>query len=707
MRSYVTAACLCAVLAGPGIASAQNILIYDIGAHNAFAEDALTNLGYTFTRATSTNFISLLTGGTTWDLVILDIPSTEPSGSYETQISSFISAGGAVMGSCWDATSIIAMAPAFEFTRISNHDALPLRRWDTTHPVLSVPNSVPDIVSGITDIFSTNGPYMTAIGTAVEIAGTTTSPTTGYATIVIGNSGRTIFNGFLFDDYGTADNDSDSKNDCVELLENEIQFLVDLDHDGDGWTVSEGDCDDFDDSIHPGVTTDPCDGADNDCDPGTPDGSTESWYGVACDGTDLDLCLDGYYVCISSTQTCSDDTSSIPDTCDGIDNDCNTATVDGSGETWYGGPCDDDDPDLCTDGTYDCTGGARVCVEDPAGIDDACNGVDDDCDPSTADGSDETWYHSVCDGTDTDLCEDGLYVCSAGAQACSDDTATVLDVCDGEDNDCNPATADGADDPLTGVACDGDDPDLCAEGTYSCVGGTMECSDTMGETPELCDGVDNDCDTSTADGTGEDWFGAPCDGADADLCEEGTYGCEAGSQVCSDATAGIEEACNGIDDDCDPDTPDGADEDWYGAPCDGPDTDLCAEGSLDCVDGARACTDDTDDAVEECNGVDDDCNPTTDENEDNDGDGYSACTGDCHDADPSIHPGAEEDCHNGIDDDCDGLPDGADTTCSIGDEGKGCGCEMTGRGSTGSMPAVLILLMVVAGRLDKRRTSGA
>jgi hypothetical protein len=76
------------------------------------------------------------------------------------------------------------------------------------------------------------------------------------------------------------------------------------------------------------------------------------------------------------------------------------------------------------------------------------------------------------------------------------------EVCDGVDNDCDPATPDGSQDPQIGAACDGPDGDSCLEGTKSCAAGSLACSDATNTTPEICfgDGQDEDCDGTVDEG---------------------------------------------------------------------------------------------------------------------------------------------------------------------------------------------------------------
>ena len=69
----------------------------------------------------------------------------------------------------------------------------------------------------------------------------------------------------------------------------------------------------------------------------------------------------------------------------------------------------------------------------------------------------------------------------------------------------------------------------------------------------------------------------------------------------------------------------------------------------------------------DCDGIIDDGCPGT-FCDDSDGDGYGTGPGcttaqDCDDTDPLVHPGAEEQCGNGKDDDCDGIPEGMCNGC--------------------------------------------
>ena len=103
----------------------------------------------------------------------------------------------------------------------------------------------------------------------------------------------------------------------------------------------------------------------------------------------------------------------------------------------------------------------------------------------------------------------------------------------------------------------------CYSGSFTtlnvgeCKGGYREClpsgtgfSETcQGEnipSSELCDNLDNDCNPGTADGIDEATVGHACDGPDSDLCEEGTSACVGGSMDCSDNTSNTIDLCNGL-----------------------------------------------------------------------------------------------------------------------------------------------------------------
>ena len=222
-------------------------------------------------------------------------------------------------------------------------------------------------------------------------------------------------------------------------------------------------------------------------------------------------------------------------------------------------------------------------------------------------------------------------------------------------------------------------------------------------TPEVCDGIDNDCNDAVDDGATSlgTWY-ADSDGDGAGDSAVTTLSCDqpsgfvSNSNDCDDTSAAIgptaTESCNGTDDNCDGSVDEETALDastWY-ADADGDDFGAsestlaaCDQPSGYVADGTDC--DDTDadvspDATELCNGADDNCDGVTDESSaadasswytDSDGDDYGsgaaslACSApagtvanddDCDDTDASISPAGSEIC-DGEDNDCDGSAD--------------------------------------------------
>ena len=218
------------------------------------------------------------------------------------------------------------------------------------------------------------------------------------------------------------------------------------------------------------------------------------------------------------------------------------------------------------------------------------------------------------------------------------------EVCDGIDQDCD-ATADEDFDGDGDGALDGADA-----GCLALVGGAaVDCDDSdatayPGAT-EVCDGDLEDC-------VGLVDFGFDADGDGA--FDGAVLGCAVAYGAAADCDdgdplihPGAAEGCDGVDTDCDASLGgDEIDDDLDGiTECDG-----------DCDDSAALISPDSD---ETCNGLDDDCDGAVDGSDpdtDADVDGWSICDDppDCDDTDPDTWPGAAESCNDGLDTDCDG-----------------------------------------------------
>ncbi|MCX4246884.1 MopE-related protein [Paraliomyxa miuraensis] len=178
--------------------------------------------------------------------------------------------------------------------------------------------------------------------------------------------------------------------------------------------------------------------------------------------------------------------------------------------------------------------------------DEMCNGLDDDCDGEIDNGN--PGGAEACNTGMPGVCSTGTSVCEAGAIACIADVAPSPELCDGLDNDCNGQADDG--NPDAGGACNTGMPGVCADGTGSCAGGGLECIPDTAASNEVCDGLDNDCDGQVDDGN--PGGGGGCSTGMPGICSSGTQQCTGGALSCQQNNAPVAEICaNGLDDDCD------------------------------------------------------------------------------------------------------------------------------------------------------------
>lgn len=183
------------------------------------------------------------------------------------------------------------------------------------------------------------------------------------------------------------------------------------------------------------------------------------------------------------------------------------------------------------------------------------------------------------------------------------------ELCNGMDDDCDGMVDNG--DPGGGEACDTMMPGECAAGVIACEGGELVCMPTSVAGVELCNGMDDDCD-GVAD-NGDPGGGGVCNTGVPGVCATGTETCTGGAVQCvPDQMAGAE-TCNGADDDCDGAIDEG--NPGGGGACVTGLLGVCGPGTNQCIGGGITCQQNVAAApAEVCfNGADDDCNGMVDD----------------------------------------------------------------------------------------------
>ena len=307
-----------------------------------------------------------------------------------------------------------------------------------------------------------------------------------------------------------------------------------------------------------------CDGLDNNCngqiDEGNPGGGGDCQV-VGERGE----CKAGMVTCVSGRLTCLGLKAPQSEVCDGLDNDCDGVADDGlpmltcgKGECFRMTPsCQSAVPATCEPGTPS--------PEVADFKDNDCDGIVDngfDCRrPDGGQGYPRSCYSfstRTADGgvrAPTLPCGPGTQLCQADAGwgACLGETGPRPEVCDGEDNDC-----DGQVDENAEIGWDRCGKGGCLVFTQLCAGGTPVTCTPLSQRPELCNGLDDNCDGTIDEGCNcrlgdtHGCYTAPIFTRDAGVCHPGARECVNGEfSACQGEVTPSQEWCDTQDNDCD------------------------------------------------------------------------------------------------------------------------------------------------------------
>ncbi len=193
------------------------IVVYYANSTNTYVQDALNNLGWSFTGYDDnqeTAFQVDVANGA--DIVVYSTPSNYDPASLGV-LDTYVNGGGRLIMSFWAMSFELGSSlwATLELTYLSEYTApLPFYGWETSHNVFNVPNVITFPLT-FRDEWVRDGQRIDVVSAGFMLGGYTASAQAGQGGMVLGNDGATIYNGFCIDE----------GNNIVPLIENELIYV--------------------------------------------------------------------------------------------------------------------------------------------------------------------------------------------------------------------------------------------------------------------------------------------------------------------------------------------------------------------------------------------------------------------------------------------------------------------------------------------------
>jgi hypothetical protein len=193
----------------------SNILVFD-SSIDKHLQTAVSGLGKSYQSFTDSNTFDQAIANANPNTTLVLISSPGLALSNWSNLTNFVNAGGRSLLSYWNLDANSSLASTFGASVTSDmFSSQPIYQWGGS----TIFDGLGSSVGFSQDVWGDNGDRLQPLAGSAALAGFQSYSGYGQAASVLGNSGRTIVNGFLFDDV-TVDSQA------VQLAKNQIQLLM-------------------------------------------------------------------------------------------------------------------------------------------------------------------------------------------------------------------------------------------------------------------------------------------------------------------------------------------------------------------------------------------------------------------------------------------------------------------------------------------------